>query len=125
LDPELTPGLDLENLDDQEKSHWQEKSDGQENAQRRVQNRIAGWQSALIDLTRRNPLYALPSNARGLLSLPEPTPDELYLSLVRRRKPLQFDLVRTDLARTESDLFGTPKPKPERARMRCTVTGPI
>jgi very-short-patch-repair endonuclease len=117
LDPELTPGLDLENLDDQEKSdwqeksNWQEKSDGQENAQRRVQNRIAGWQSALIDLTRRNPLYALPSNARGLLSLPEPTPDELYLWLVRRRKPLQFDLARTDLAKTESDLFSTPRPK--------------
>ena len=68
-----------------------------------VQRKIAGWQSALIDLTRRNPLYALSPKARGLLVLSQPS-DELYQWLVRRRKPLQFEAAKTGL-----DLFGQQK----------------
>ncbi|MCW3062088.1 MAG: helicase related protein [Capsulimonas sp.] len=59
-------------------------------SEEQVRRKIEGWQSALIDLTRRNPLYALAPKARGVLPIADPGLDELYTLLVRKRKALTF-----------------------------------
>ncbi|WP_301002424.1 DUF4011 domain-containing protein [Capsulimonas corticalis] len=71
-----------------------------------MRRKIEGWQSALIDLTRRNPLYALSPKARGVLPLTDPSLDELYTLLVRKRKSLTFVQSQID-----PELLGEPKPR--------------
>lgn len=76
----------------------------------KVTAKIENWQSALIDLTRRNPLYALSPKARGLLPLTDLTPDALYLLLVRRRKMLQIEQSDTNPSSQDRNLLGEIKP---------------
>ncbi len=55
-------------------------------ASERVCDKIASWKAALLDLTVRNPLVALPE--AGIVDLP--SPNDVFEPLLRRRKPLIF-----------------------------------
>jgi len=68
-----------------------------------VRQQILNWQSRLIELNKRNPLYCLPANERGLSPLSGSTPDDLYKILSSAHKHLLFTPLPDQPASNEVD----------------------
>ena len=75
-----------------------------------VRQQVLNWQSRLIELNKRNPLYCLPANGRGLSAIAGPDADTLSKILSSAHRHLLF----TPLPETDNAGGAEPAPAPKR-----------